>query len=180
MNKLALLLVAASIGASAAAADKNWTPPAGKIVAQAMSDRIMAQHPELLSCTFHGVPPGSAAGNYTMYAGSYPERIGNKDDPDDVDISEKGITIIDPRWHRTKDTVKKFVMMLPLRDKAGENIGEIVLAYKNDTPPPNAEAYYYAESAKLRDGLAKEIPSFASLFEQAKCKEGEPCPLACA
>ena len=30
-----------------------------------------------------------------MFAGSYPERIGNPDDPDDVMIIELGITILD-------------------------------------------------------------------------------------
>jgi|SRR5581483_8193715 len=53
---------------------------AAKIYAQALSDQFMAQHPELLSVTFHGTPPGDP-GVYTMFAGSYPERIGNPDDP---------------------------------------------------------------------------------------------------
>ena len=97
---------------------KNWTPPAKSIYAQKLSDEIMAAHPELLSVTFHGVPPGQTD-TYTMFAGSYPERIGNADDPDDIDISKKGITIVDPRWHRPNDTVRKFVMMLPLRDAKG-------------------------------------------------------------
>ena len=78
----------------------------------------MAEHPELLSVTFHGVPPGMEK-VYTMFAGSFPERIGNPDDPDDVDVITKGITIVDPRWHRVNDAVKRFVMMVPLRDSAG-------------------------------------------------------------
>lgn len=148
---------------------KNWTAPAGKIVAQAMSDKIMATHPELLSVTFHGVPPGTAEGTYTMFAGSYPERVGNVDDPDDVDIQKLGITILDPRWHRTKDTVKKFVMMLPLRDKSGENVGELVLAYKNDgSGPYKTETDFYTASAKLRDSLQPQIANLAALFAPAK------------
>src|SRR5713101_1638084 len=54
---------------------KNWTAPATKIYAQALSDEIMAKHPELISVTFHGVPPGLDK-VYTMFAGSFPERIG--------------------------------------------------------------------------------------------------------
>jgi hypothetical protein len=103
-----------------------------------------------------------------MFAGSYPDRIGNADDPDDIDISKKGITIIDPRWHRPNDTVKKFVMMLPLRDTKGENIGEIVLAYKNPTPNPKNETDYILASTALRDSLMKVIPSYAALFEAAR------------
>jgi hypothetical protein len=86
---------------------KNWTPPAKKIYAQALSDDIMTAHPELISVTFHGVPPGQKE-TYTMFAGSYPHRIGNPDDADDIDVITKGITIVDPRWHRIHDTQRKF------------------------------------------------------------------------
>jgi hypothetical protein len=146
---------------------KNWTAPAAKIYAQKLSDEIMASHPELISVTFHGVPPGQTE-TYTMFAGSFPERIGNADDPDDIDISKKGITILDPRWHRPNDTVKKFVMMLPLRDASGENVGEIVIAYKNPADTHKTEKDFFLASTALRDGLMKKIQSYAALFEPAK------------
>ncbi|MGF6439467.1 hypothetical protein [Paraburkholderia youngii] len=147
---------------------KNWTPPSHKIYAQTLSDEIMTRHPELLSVTFHGIPPG-ATDQYTMFAGSYPDRIGNADDPDDIDISKKGITIVDPRWHRTNDPVKKFVMMLPLRDASGENIGEIVMAYKLDANTAGkGEKEFFLASTALRDSLEKQIPSYAALYQPAK------------
>jgi hypothetical protein len=146
---------------------KNWTPPATKIYAQKLSDEIMAAHPELISVTFHGVPPGQTDA-YTMFAGSYPDRIGNADDPDDIDISKKGITILDPRWHRPNDTVKKFVMMLPLRDASGENVGEIVIAYKNPPGSGKTEKDFFLASTQLRDSLMKKIPSYGALFEPAR------------
>jgi hypothetical protein len=127
----------------------------------------MATHPELISVTFHGVPPGQAD-TYTMFAGSYPDRIGNADDPDDVDISKKGITILDPRWHRTNDTLKKFVMMLPLRDASGENVGEIVIAYKNPADSGKTEKDFFLASTHLRDSLMKKIPSYGVLFEPGR------------
>ena len=95
------------------AAEKNWTAPAGKIYAETLSDQIMRARPDLISVTFHGVPPGMTE-TYTMFAGSFPERIGNADDSGDIDVSRKGITIVDPRWHRTNDTVAKFVVLMPL------------------------------------------------------------------
>jgi hypothetical protein len=64
--------------------------------------------------------------------------------------------------------VKKFVMMLPLRDSSGENIGEIVIAYKN---PPNSgktEKDFFLASTALRDRLMKKIASYSALFEPAK------------
>jgi len=180
MNVFANSLAAAAIGVSLAlvhttswCADppqKNWTAPAQKIYAQKLSDETMAKHPELLSVTLHGVPPGMND-VYTMFAGSYPDRIGNPDDPDDIDVSKKGITIIDPRWHRTNDNPKKFVVLMPMRDKAGENIGLVVYAFKEPTTNPNtsaAEKDYLAKSIALRDDLATKIPSYKALFEPAK------------
>lgn len=156
-------------GAATAAPEphpKNWTPPSSKIYAQKLSEQIMKQHPELLSVTFHGIPPGMQDA-YTMFAGSYLDRIGNADDPDDIDISKKGITIVDPRWHRPNDTVKKFVMMLPLRDANGSNVGEIVLAYKNDGAHAKSETAFFLASTRLRDALSKQIPNYDALFAPA-------------
>ena len=131
MQKLVFAaVVALSVSGSGAraAGPKNWTPPAFTTLAQTLSDTTMRDHPELLSMTLHGVPPGMVQA-YTMFAGSFPDRIGNPDDPDDVDVIVKGITIVDPRWHRTKDAVPKFVVQLPLRDAAGNNVGLVVYAF---------------------------------------------------
>jgi hypothetical protein len=166
---LACTALAAPCLWAADAPKKNWTPPAQKIYAQQLSDDTMAQHPELLSITLHGVPPGQVD-IYTMFAGSYPERIGNPDDPDDIDVSKKGITILDPRWHRTKDTARKFVVLMPMRDKSGENIGLVVYAFKNPTNPNTSptEKEFFARAAALRDALAERIASYKALFDPAK------------
>ncbi len=169
---LALALSAISLS-TALAADppkKNWTPPAQTIYGQKLADETMTKHPELLSITLHGVPPG-LENVYTMFAGSYHDRVGNPDDPDDIDVIKKGITILDPRWHRTNDTDKKFVILMPMRDKSGENIGLVVYAFKN--PPAQAnvskvEVEYLEKANKLRDELAKEIPSYKAMFDPAK------------
>jgi hypothetical protein len=179
ISRIVSAVVSAILLASAAAAQpvaapaaapakpaKNWTPPAYRIYAQQLSDQTMAAHPELLSVTFHGVPPG-LVNAYTMFAGSYPDRIGNPDDPDDIDVSVKGITIIDPRWHRTNDTVKKFVVLEPLRDRSGEDIGLIVYAFRS-AAGNSGERRYTKAAMDLRDELQARIPSYASLFAAAK------------
>lgn len=154
---------------AADAPQKNWTAPAQKIYAQKLSDETMTKHPELLSITLHGVPPGQVD-VYTMFAGSYPERIGNPDDPDDIDVSKKGITILDPRWHRTKDTSRKFVVLMPMRDKSGENVGLVVYAFKDPKDPNTsaAEKEYLSKATALRDSLAAQITSYKALFDPAK------------
>src|SRR5437667_9256361 len=168
MKRLARLVSIAALGAcfilgntalwAADAPKKNWTPPAQKIYAQKLSDETMARHPELLSVTLHGVPPGQE-NVYTMFAGSFPERIGNPDDPDDIDVTKKGITILDPRWHRTNDKDKKFVVLMPMRDASGENVGLVVYACKDPANPNSSatEKEYFAKSTALRDDLAKKI-----------------------
>lgn len=157
------LSISIVIAAPAAAADKNWTLPASRIYAQQLADETMKAHPELLSVTLHGVPPGMSD-VYTMFAGSYPDRIGNPDDPDDIDVSKKGITIVDPRWHRTKDPATKFVVQTPLRDRAGENVGLVVYAFKVPVESNAGERKFYLEALRLRDALARRIPSYAALF----------------
>lgn len=150
----------------ALAAPKNWSPPSQRIYAQQLSDETMKAHPELLSVTLHGVPPGQHD-SYTMFAGSYPDRIGNPDDPDDIDVSKKGITIVDPRWHRTQDPAPKFVVLMPLRDHAGQNIGLVVYAFKVPVESNAGEREFYLHALDLRDALAKRIPSYEALFAPA-------------
>jgi hypothetical protein len=177
MRILARIICATFIGATAAAfitpalaADppkKNWAAPKAKILGQKLVDETMAKHSGLLSVTLHGVPPGEKE-VYTMFAGSYPDRIGNPDDPDDIDVIKKGITILDPRGKRVNDTDKKFVVLMPMHDAKGENVGLVVYAFKNPAKPSGMEEHYLKESTKLRDELAKKIPSYGGLFEPAK------------
>ena len=166
---LAFVLAGTVVAAPALAGDtRNWTPPTATIYAQRLADETMKSHPELLSMTLHGVPPGAAPDTYTMFAGSYPDRIGNSDDPDDIDVSKKGITIVDPRWHRTKDVSPKFVVLMPLRDVRGANIGLVVYAFKVPVAGNQYERTLYPKALELRDALAKKISSYDALFAAAR------------
>jgi hypothetical protein len=82
-------------------------------------------------------------------------------------VITKGITIVDPRWRR-KDPQRKFVVLLPLRDAAGENVGLLVLAYKNPETNTKGEKDYFLAATALRDGLQAKIPTYAALFEPAR------------
>lgn len=162
------VVIAANTPAAAPVKKKNWTAPAQKIYAQELADKTLRAHPELISITLQGNPPGASKDVYTMFAGSFPERIGNACDPDDVDVIVKGITILDPRWRRTNDPAKKFVTLTPLRDAKGENVGLLVLAYKNDGANARTDDQFYAMTMQLRQSLQPAIPSFAALFAPAK------------
>ena len=168
MKTLSLLaLVAGFVPVASVAADKNWTPPAAKMYAQTLAEEVMAHHPELISATFHGVPPGLSK-VYTMFAGSYVDRIGNADDPDDIMVIVTGVTILDPRWHRTQDPIKKYVVQLPLRDASGEDVGLLVLAYHRDNDSGKTDRDYLDAAITLRDGLEPRIPTYSALFEPAR------------
>ena len=158
-------LAAEVVPAAPAKKAKNWTPPPAKIRAQVLAEQILTDHPELISVTFHGVPPGLDK-VYTMFAGTFPDRIGNADDPDDIDVITKGITIVDPRWNKN-DAVKKFVMMLPLRDASGAHHGLLVLAYKFPSTVARTETDFFVAASAVRDALAKQIPTYADLFKPA-------------
>ena len=166
-----LLPLAASAQAPAAPAasgpKKNWTAPKHKLQGQTLVEEQMAKHKELLSVTLHGTPPGEKD-VYTMFAGSFPDRIGNPDDPDDIDVIQKGITILDPRWKRVNDKERKFVVLIPMQDVKGENIGLVVYAFKDPKSMTGMEEHYLRESTRLRGELAKKIPSYNWLFEPAK------------
>lgn len=161
-------LVALGLALAAAplfGAERNWTPPAGRMAVQALSEQTMAAHHELISVTFHGVPPGQSK-LYTMFGGSYLDRIGNADDPDDILVIVNGMTILDPRWHKLHDPVPKYVVQLPLREASGENVGLLVLAFHKGTYQSDRE--YLDAANAIRDHLAEQIPSYAGLFATEK------------
>jgi len=152
--------VGAETAAAAKAKVKNWKAPAEKIVAQAMVETLLASRSDLVSVTLHGVPPGTSV--HTMFAGSWPDRIGNADDPDDVDIAVKGLTVLDPALSRKAI----FEVMLPLKEASGGVIGALVIVFKRTDPARN-ELYYYTQALGIRGDLQAKTPDLESLFKPA-------------
>ncbi|MFB9266585.1 hypothetical protein ACFFWD_26090 [Bradyrhizobium erythrophlei] len=145
---------------------KVWTPPAHKIVAQTIIDKLMKERPELLSVTFHGVPPGADKDRFAMFAGSFLDRIGKASADDDIMVAAKGFTIIDPRWNK-KDPEPKFLVLVPLRDAQSRNVGCIVFAFKNTKEFTKTEAEFLAAANGIRDSIRPMIADHASLFAPA-------------
>lgn len=139
----------------------NWRPPVGKIFAQQLVDSIIATHPELLSLTFHGVPPGTSA--HTMFAGSFPDRIGDADDPGDLFSEKTKSTILDP----SLDQPGKFVVFILLRDASDRPVAAMVIAFKDSGRYRRSEGQYYQAALSLRNALQKKIPSLQALFDPA-------------
>ena len=99
-----------------------------------------------------------------MFAGSFPDRVGKVSSDVDVLVITKGYTILDPRWQKD-ETPRKSVHLLPLRDKAGQNVGLAVIAFKNDSG--KSEKEFFLAASDIRDQLAKRIANHAALFAPA-------------
>lgn len=146
---------------------KNWTAPNYKMLSQALVEETFAKHPELQSLTLQGVPPGfQGSVKSTMFAGTFPERIGKMSSDLDVLVVEKGYTILDPRWNM-KDTPPKVTILIPLRDKAQQNVGLAVVVFKHPSGATKTEKEYFLAAATIRDELAARIPSHAAMFAPA-------------
>lgn len=150
------------ISAPAAQKPKNWHSPPGRLLGQKLVDEAMAKHPELLSLTLHGVPPETSV--HTMFAGSFPDRIGNADDPDDVAAQEHQLTVLDPALGHDN----KFVVFVPMQDVAGRPIATAVVAFKKVAGHPRTALQYYKLALKVEKELQKGTPSFEALFRSAK------------
>jgi len=137
---------------------KNWHAPPGRLLGQKLVDQAMARHPELLSLTLHGIPPGTTV--HTMFAGSFPKRIGNADDPDDIAAQDNGLTVLDPALRHDN----KFVVFVPMRDVSGRRIGTAVLAFKKGVERQRTALQYYRMALRVRKELQTGTPSFEALF----------------
>jgi hypothetical protein len=143
----------------------NWTPPAYKLTGQALVERIKARHPELLSLSIHCEVP--SAGISTLAFSANPAKIGEPDGPDDRIVMEKGYTIIDHRWRRI-DPTPKLGISTPLRNVKGENIGLLVVIFKNDPVLKNDEVDLYRRATEIRAEFQREIPNRAWMFQPAQ------------
>jgi hypothetical protein len=98
------------------------------------------------------VPPG---GDRQSIIASTLNVIGKPSDPEDI---LRGSTTISPNLK-----VPKLGIMLPLRDQAGKEIGSLGLAFKYQAGKDQVK--YLAEATAIRDRVAQQIPTLASLFE---------------
>ncbi|PKB19017.1 hypothetical protein B0I00_1244 [Novosphingobium kunmingense] len=148
--------------ASTPTTPKNWVGPTGKILAQALVDQVAASHPELVSITVHAVPAGLT--DYTMIAGTFPDRIGNVSSPGDVITAKKGVTQVESKWG-TPDFGKKVSILVPLKDTSGKYLPvTMVLAFKQSPTSGLIDLDFMHPAVRIRDSLAPMIASTEALF----------------
>ncbi len=145
---------------------KNWVGPKGKIHAQGIVDEIVASHPELVSITIHAIPAGMS--DYTMIAGTFPDRVGNVSSPGDVITAKKGVTQVESKWG-TPDFNKKVSILVPLKDTSGKYLPvTMVLAFKQSADSGLIDIDFMQPGVRIRDAIAPKIASAEALFSPAK------------
>ena len=144
---------------------KNWTAPNYKMLSQDVVDEVFAKHSgELQSLTLQGVPPGyKDVIKGTMFAGTFPERIGKVSGESDVEVIQKGYMIIDQRYGK-KDDPRKFNALMPLRDKAGNHIGLAVMVFNYPLGSSKTEKDFVRLAFEIRDEISAKIPSHTAMF----------------
>src|ERR1700687_2929886 len=77
------------------------------IYAQALVNELMARHPELIIVGVHVVVPGATD---QIQIATNEDKIGRKDDPDDLMVSQEHKTILAPNLHG----LGRYEVLLPL------------------------------------------------------------------
>jgi hypothetical protein len=126
--------------------------------AQALVDRTLAAHPEVLILGMHVTPPHRSD---NVIIASNIGRIGKRADEDDLGV----IRTSKPKLE-LNETGDRFEVELPLHDAAAKPIGAlgVVFPYKKG----DSEAVFQKKAEAVRDEMAREIPSLAKLMEPAR------------
>ncbi len=124
------------------------------IGAQTMVNDLMARYPALVTAGIHAVAPGAKT---QAIIASTLNVIGKPSDPEDVDVGARGCTQLVPNLK-----VGKFGVMLPLRDRAGQDIGALALAFKYRDGDDQVKLF--AAATAIRNELAPKIAALADLF----------------
>ena len=145
---------------------KNWVAPKYKMHAQALVDKLAASHPEIESITIHAIPAGMK--DYTMIAGTFPDRIGNVSSPGDAITAVKGVTQVESKWG-TENFGKKVSILAPVMDSAGRYLpAAMVIAFKQSPTSGLIDIDFLHPGVRVRNSIAPMVPDFASLFAPAK------------
>ena len=122
--------------------------------AQALVDKTMARHPELLVLGMHVTLPGQR-GNVML--GSNIGRIGKKADEDDMRVVNTGKSNFE-----VSENGRRYEVELVLEDASGRNIGALGTVFNYRAGDDKATLNALAE--KIRNEMAREIPSASSLL----------------
>jgi iron complex outermembrane receptor protein len=123
--------------------------------AQKLVDETLARHPNVLIMAIHAATPKNAT---PEILGSNIGRIGKKDDSDDARVVNDGKTNLE-----NNTALHRFEVELPLHDAAGRRIGALGVVFP--LTANTHEKALHAEAIRIRNELARKIPSAARLVD---------------
>lgn len=145
---------------------KNWMAPDYKIRAQQIVDELAAAHPEVVSITIHAIPDGLT--EYSMIAGTFPDRIGNESSPGDAITAVKGVTQVESKWG-TENYGKKVSIVVPVMDQQGNYLkAAMVIAFKQWPTSGLIDIDFMQPGVRIRNSIAHQVPTLESLFDRAE------------
>src|SRR4051812_24504993 len=145
--RLFLLLAAGHLAAITAVAQAPLGKAAdNKIFAQTLVNELMAKYPDLIIVGIHAIPPGATD---AAKIATNEDKIGRKDEPDDLMVSQDSKTILSPGLHGKN----RFQVLLPMKDGAGNVIGALGLVFKYQEGDPDIA--FLARANAIRDALQR-------------------------
>jgi len=129
-----------------------------KTYAQKLVNDTLAKHKEVVIMAFHVTPPNQSE---NVIIASNIGRIGKKADEDDMRVIDTGKSNLE-----VNKTGNHFEDELPLLDQSGNRIGAVGIVF--DYKPGVDKNKLARQAEKVRDELAKQIPSKDKLFEETK------------
>jgi hypothetical protein len=126
------------------------------IYAQTLVNELMASRTDLIIVGVHARAPGAT--DSTKIA-TNEDKIGRKDEPDDLMVSDEQKIILSPGLHGKN----RFQVLIPMKDASGNIIGALGLVFKFQEGDDPVD--FLQKGTAIRDSLAKRIPNLAKLFK---------------
>jgi len=145
--------VGPSVAQEPASSDVYVAPQ--RFYAQKLVEDVKEKHPEIIYLNLRTIPPGRKE---SFKVASAPPSRGGKSDAADLD-AEHGKSLVE----QIKDAPQEFRVLLPLRERSGQIIGNIAIRMKLAQGKTTSDAMKLAE--KIDRELQNGIPSKAKLFE---------------
>ena len=161
-KKWTMLALAASLAIvfDASAQSAPQTDIASRITnAQALVDRTVARHPELVELEVHAQP--MAAAQSTIIAAKAAERVGKKSDRDDIEVVKTGVT----RVEINEEGDHNVEVEIPLYNTHRQVVGSVEMTFPFVQGFDRGALILKAE--RIRDEISNGITDTASLMQPA-------------
>ena len=132
--------------------------PEKRTYAQKLVDNLFEKRQDIVSLGIHVTPPGSS--DNVIIASNVKSKLGKKSSEPDMLVMTSGNPLVQQKPDNVYDIV------LPLYERSGKTIGIVGMNLRCKAGESEASALIRARS--IVDGLKKQIPSEAKLFQEVR------------